>query len=252
MKPSLVWFGIASCVFAVRATHAGGLLLPGAGAVSTSRAGASVASTDDGEAIVLNPAGIAKAKGTTITFGFAAIDYLMSFKRAGTYDTLAEENAAYAGQPYPTVTNASKPPLGVGGFQPVPVIAIISDLGGRIPGLHVGAGIYAPNAYPFRDMNNVNGKPYFIPDPYTGYSFPTFGTPPPPIRYGHVIRGEATIVLPSVMASYVDPARTSTSALGSRSGSRRSSRRSRCGACRRITKRTSRPTACSRSTRPTT
>ena len=38
---------------------AGGLLLPGAGAVSTSRAGAAVASAADGEGLVLNPAGIA-------------------------------------------------------------------------------------------------------------------------------------------------------------------------------------------------
>jgi hypothetical protein len=40
---------------------AGGLFVPGSGPVSTSRAGASVASTDDGEAMALNPAGFAKA-----------------------------------------------------------------------------------------------------------------------------------------------------------------------------------------------
>jgi hypothetical protein len=40
---------------------AGGLFLPGAGAISTSRAGAGTVSADDGEALVLNPAGIAKA-----------------------------------------------------------------------------------------------------------------------------------------------------------------------------------------------
>ena len=37
------------------------------GAVSTSRAGAAVASADDGEALVINPAGLAKSTGTTIT-----------------------------------------------------------------------------------------------------------------------------------------------------------------------------------------
>ena len=50
---------------------AGGLFLPGSGAVSTSRAGASVASVDDGEAIGLNPAGLAKSKGTVITLGIS-------------------------------------------------------------------------------------------------------------------------------------------------------------------------------------
>ena len=38
---------------------AGGLFVPGSGAVSTSRAGAAVASTDDGEALSINPAGLA-------------------------------------------------------------------------------------------------------------------------------------------------------------------------------------------------
>ena len=199
MKLSGYAFTIALC--ASGTASAGGLLLPGAGAVSTARAGASVASTDDGEALSINPAGIAKAKGTTITIGFAAIDYFMSFKRAGTYDNLTEEAVPYAGQPYPTITNDPKPPLGIGGFQPVPVIAIISDLGGRIPGLHVGVGIYAPNAYPFRDMNNVNGKPYFVPNPTTGYGFPTFGSPPPPTRYD-IIHEEAAIVLPSIAVAY--------------------------------------------------
>ena len=65
---------------------AGGLYLPGAGAVSTSRAGAAVASADDGEAFVLNPAGLAKTKGTTITVSAAIIDYAMKFSRRGDYD----------------------------------------------------------------------------------------------------------------------------------------------------------------------
>ena len=62
---------------------AGGLLLPGAGAVSTSRAGAAVASADDGEAVVLNPAGIAKAEGTTITLSTAMLTTPWSSRAAG-------------------------------------------------------------------------------------------------------------------------------------------------------------------------
>lgn len=180
---------------------AGGLLLPGAGAISTSRAGASVASVDDGESIALNPAGIAKAHGTQIQIGISAIDYFLSFRRNGDYDPIAEESVSYAGQRYPTMTNDAKPPLGIGSFQPVPVIAVVSDLGERIPGLHVAAGLYAPNAYPFRDMNTVNGVPYFVPNANGSYSFPTQGGPPPPTRYD-IIHEEAAIILPSVDVSY--------------------------------------------------
>ena len=52
------------------------------------------------------------------------------------------------------------------------MIAVVTDLGGRVPGLHVGVGLYAPNAYPFRDMNTVNGKPFFIPNDAGSYDFP--------------------------------------------------------------------------------
>jgi hypothetical protein len=66
-------------VFAVAAlcvgnAVAGGMYLPGPGAVTTSRAGAAVASTDTGEAIAINPAGLAKTFGTTITLSAAFID----------------------------------------------------------------------------------------------------------------------------------------------------------------------------------
>jgi len=180
---------------------AGGLFIPGNGVISTSRAGAAVASAEDGEAISINPAGIAKTVGTVVQIGVVAIDYAMSFTRAGTYDPIAEESVSYAGQPYPTITNDSKPKLGFGAFQPVPVIAVVSDLGGMIPHLHAGFGIYAPQGYPFRDMNTVNGKPYFIPDNATGYSFPTFGDPPPPSRYD-IIHEDAAVILPSLAVSY--------------------------------------------------
>ena len=178
---------------------AGGLFLPGAGVVSTTRAGAAVASADDAEAIALNPAGIAKTTGTKITIGIAAIDYFMSFQRAGTYDHTANATS-YEGMPYPKITNEPKPPLGIGGFQPVPVIGIVSDLNNVVPHLHAGFGIYAPNAYPFRNMNNVNGKPYFVKNDL-GYDFPVFGAPPPPSRYD-IIEQEAAIILPSLDVAY--------------------------------------------------
>ncbi|MDB4961643.1 MAG: Long-chain fatty acid transport protein [Myxococcales bacterium] len=176
--------------------EAGGLLLPGSGAVSTSRAGAAVASAEDGEALGINPAGLAKSKGTTITLSMAIISYAMEFTRRGSYDPIAEEALPYEDTPYPTVRNDASPPLGIGSFQPVPVFAVVSDLGGAVPGLTLAAGVYAPNAYPFRDMCTEQS---------TGcerYAFNgDFNAPPPPQRYD-IVSQEAAIVLPSVAAAY--------------------------------------------------
>lgn len=175
---------------------AGGLLLPGAGAVSTSRAGAATASADDGEAVVLNPAGIAKAEGVTITLSTAMLDYSMEFQRRGTYDNVPGESYPYEGQPFARVKNDPSPPLGIGALQPVPVVAVLSDLGHRAGGLHLGFGLYAPNAYPFRDMcaELPTGcqKFVFTADP---------NLPPAATRYD-IIRQEAAVFLPSLVAAY--------------------------------------------------
>jgi len=176
------------------------MILPGAGAVSTSRAGASVAAADDGEALALNPAGIAKVKGTKITIGAAIINYFMTFQRNGTYDMDPNEAESYEGQPYPIVEQDAHPALGIGRYQPVPVIAVVSDLGGKIEHLSAGFGLYAPNAYPFRRMNKVGGNAYFVPTS-TGYQFPTFGAPPPPTRYD-IIDQDAAVILPGIVAAY--------------------------------------------------
>ncbi|HEY5926685.1 MAG TPA: outer membrane protein transport protein [Kofleriaceae bacterium] len=199
MKLSAVTVSLGLCVSTT--ALAGGLLLPGSGAVSTSRAGTGVASTEGGEALSLNPAGIAKSNGTVITIGAALISYSMSFHRNGTYDTHDEGAEPYEGMRYPVVENQASPPLGIGPFQPIPVIAITSDLGDRVPGLTVGGGLYAPNAYPFRDMNNANGVKYFVPKDGGGYDFPPLGALPPPTRYD-IIEQEAAVILPSVAAAY--------------------------------------------------
>ncbi len=185
----LVCFGAASA-------HAGGLFLPGTGATSTSRAGAAVASTDDGEALSINPAGLAKSTGTTITVSIAFIRYFMEFTRRGSYDASSNPGfqPTYTGNRYATVENDPEPPLGIGKFQPIPVIAVSSDFGGRIPNLRAAIGLYAPSGYPFRNMTN-------------GYKFPTaadpadLNAPPPPTRYD-TMRAESRALLPSVAASY--------------------------------------------------
>src|SRR5689334_6757459 len=96
---------LSTLLAAPAAAHAGGLFLPGSGAISTSRAGAAIASTDDGEALGINPAGLAKTKGTTITLSAALIQYSMQFTRTGTYDPQPDPDQTYAGSPYATVKN---------------------------------------------------------------------------------------------------------------------------------------------------
>ncbi|HEY4177431.1 MAG TPA: outer membrane protein transport protein [Kofleriaceae bacterium] len=178
---------------------AGGLFLPGAGAVSTSRAGAAVASADDGEALVLNPAGLAKTKGTTITLSAAIIKYVMKFSRRGDYDYSEATPAAYQGQRYPTVENDPSPAGAIGGYQPVPILVVTSDLGGAVPNLRVAAGIYAPNAYPFRDLcSKINGTcRHFNFAQDAGNT----SLAPLPARYD-VVTQDALVLAPSVAASY--------------------------------------------------
>ena len=175
---------------------AGGLFLPGSGATSTSRAGAAVASAEDGEALSINPAGLAKTeRGWTITISAAIIRYYMEFSRRGTYDAVLETPPdPYTGQAYPTIENDPNPPTGIGSFQPIPVIAVVANLDklGWVPNLTVAAGLFAPNGYPFRDMTN-------------GYDFvrdtQTNTTAPPPTRYD-VMTAESQALFPSLAAAY--------------------------------------------------
>src|SRR5262245_45563694 len=111
-KGGVALFVAAMCHYG--SAHAGGMYLPGSGAISTSRAGAAVASTDTGEAIGINPAGLAKTNGTTITLSMAIIDYAMSFERRGTYDDIPNVDLPYEGTPYPVVEDASSPALAIG------------------------------------------------------------------------------------------------------------------------------------------
>ncbi|HEY4177429.1 MAG TPA: outer membrane protein transport protein [Kofleriaceae bacterium] len=190
------WLCVATSLVSSTAL-AGGIFVPGSGAVSASRAGAAVASADDGEALTINPAGLAKTTGTTITISLELVRYFMSFARRGVYDDVSNPGfqPPYQGQPYKTVTNDPSPPTGIGKFQPIPVVAVVSDLHGLVPGLHLAVGLYAPTAYPFRNMTN-------------GYKFPAAGdpnadltTPPPGSRYD-ILTQESRVLLPSIAASY--------------------------------------------------
>lgn len=175
---------------------AGGLFLPGSGAVSTSRAGAAVASVDDGEALAMNPAGIAKSSGNTITISAAMLQYAMEFQRRGTYDAVPGESYPYADQPYAPEKNDASPPFGIGSIQPLPAIAFLTDLGGRVPGLHLGVGLYVPNAYPFRDLciQLAGGcQKYVFND--------DANSPPPGARYD-IMKQDAAVLMPSFVVAY--------------------------------------------------
>jgi hypothetical protein len=74
------------------------------------------------------------------------------------------------------------------------VVAVVSDLMGKVCGLRLAAGLYAPSGYPFRDMSH-------------GYKFPTAANPgdpniaPPPSRYD-ILQQESALLLPTIAASY--------------------------------------------------
>ncbi len=194
-RGAVVFAGAAVCGSST--ASAGGLYLPGSGAISTSRAGAAVASTDNGEAIGLNPAGIAKTTGTTITLSMAIIDYAMTFQRRGTYDDIPDADLSYEGQPYPLVEDASRPPLGIGQYQPIPVFALTTDLGGAVPGLSIAGGAYAPNSYPFRD--------FCTHQPTGGCQTYEFNGDPdalPSTNRYDVVSRDAALLMPTIAASY--------------------------------------------------
>jgi long-subunit fatty acid transport protein len=168
---------------------AGGLVLPGSGPVSTGRAGASVASIDDPAALGINPAGLAKTSGLVVHIGSALVAYHQTVGRKGVYEHDPEAPTySWDGTPYRAVSDSSKPAIGLGPFQAVPVIAVSSDLGGKVKGLRVAIGVFAPNAYPVRNMEGD----YQIEDP---------NRPPPATRYD-TLEQKAAVVLPSIAVGY--------------------------------------------------
>lgn len=170
------------------AAHAGGLYVPGLGPIAQSRAGAYVASAEDPSALAVNPAGLANQDGVFLLVGSNFLDYALSFQRRGAYDPVDNIDLPWEGQPYGLVEDESSPPIGIGGFQAVPMIVVGMDLEKQVPGLHVAVGVFAPSAYPTRDISSD----YVFEDP---------NTPPPPGRYD-IITQEAAVILPSIAAAY--------------------------------------------------
>jgi long-subunit fatty acid transport protein len=168
--------------------RAGGLFVPGYGSQAQPRAGAFVAKADDPSALYYNPAGLAKQKGTSIHLGFNLIDFDQTYQRAGTYEEPADgEPPSWTGEPYPEVTDNSKPAIGIGGFQGIPLFAVASDLGGLTP-IVFGAGLIADHGFPEREYSE-------------SYQFEDPDAPPPPQRYD-IISQDVSAAFPSLAAAY--------------------------------------------------
>ncbi|MEZ4399601.1 MAG: outer membrane protein transport protein [Kofleriaceae bacterium] len=173
---------------AASTAHAGGLYLPGNGPVSVARAGAAVVSLDDPSAIGVNPAALAGTEGTVAYVGSSLVSFNLTFGRYGSYEADPVHPQPWDGQPYGAVSDTSKPAIGVGPYQAVPVIGIASNLRGKLKGVVIAAGVYAPTAYPSRKL----GADYTFEDPTV---------PPPPTRYD-VVEQKAAVVLPSIAVAY--------------------------------------------------
>lgn len=187
-KKYLAAIGAASVALSPAIASAGGLFVPGVGPHAMARAGAFVARADDPSALSHNPAGLAKGTGTTVLIGANFLNYALTYQRAGSYEQPAgEAPLPYAGQPFAEVKDVSKPNLGFGGFQAVPILAISTDLGLKIKGLRFGFGVIAPQGYPERSID-------------ADYELEQAGAPPP-ARYD-IIAQEAVMALPSAAVAY--------------------------------------------------
>jgi long-chain fatty acid transport protein len=170
--------------------RAGGLFVPGYGPQAQPRAGAFVAKADDASALYYNPAGLAWQKGTSLSLGMNFIDFQQRYQRSGSYETPEDgDPLPWTGQPFEEVNDASTPAVGFGGFQGIPLIGVVTDLGGRIPlPMVFGIGMIADHGFPEREYQ----EDYVPDDP---------DSPPPPQRYD-IIEQDVSAAFPSIAAAY--------------------------------------------------
>ena len=180
--------GILALAAGPAGAAAGGLFVPGYGSQAQPRAGAFVAKSDDPSATYWNPAGLAKQHGTTVHVGVNFTGFSLDYQRTGEYEVPEMGgDHSYTGDPYPKMTDQSHPALGIGRYQAIPLISVVTDLGGATP-LVFGIGIGADNGFPQRDLGS-------------GYQFQDPDNPPPPTRYD-VVTQEITAAFPSLAVAY--------------------------------------------------
>ncbi len=166
------------------AAQAGALFVGEMGPQAQERGGAFVAKADDPTALVLNPAGLMKARRGEIFLGSNLAAYSLKVQRSGAYKNQPDRDPqpAYVGQAYQEMTNDSGP-------QPLPALAATYRFEG-LP-LAVGLGVFAPPAFPSRSFKcNVDEN-----------CVTTANGAPAPQRYD-IVNQEAVIILPSVGVAY--------------------------------------------------
>ncbi len=169
--------------------RAGGILVPGAGPQGQARAGAFVAKSDDPSAMSNNPAGFARVRGTVVGIGVNLVDYDESFLRSGSYEASGEAEALnYEGQPYPEISDQSRPSIGLAGFQAIPLLVVASDLGRPHWPLRFAFGVFAPQGFPERNFaERVDAG--------------TSDLAPGPQRYDNM-QQQARIAMPAIAVAY--------------------------------------------------
>ncbi len=172
-------------------TSAGGIVVPGAGPSAQPRAGAFVASADDPTAIGHNPAGFAKLDGTQISLGANFVNFDLSYQRFGNYELSVDdrEPGDFEGLPYPEVTDKSKPSVGIGSYQMLPIIAFSTDFGRPDLPFRFGGGVFTPQGYTAREFDEeiaIDGATDLAPGPQ---------------RYDS-IEQEAVVIQPSLVFAY--------------------------------------------------
>jgi long-chain fatty acid transport protein len=147
------------CALAVPTpARAGGMEIPENGAQALGRGGAFVAKADDSSAMYLNPAGLARQRGTRAFVGANLFIHSFSFQRNGTY--FGDKGSSdYAGSFYPQVDE-------VGGPSLAPIAAVTTDFE-SFDRLTFGVGLLRPSmignrTFPLGVANAVGGQ---VPSP---------------------------------------------------------------------------------------
>lgn len=178
MSRSLVGLALAAAVLltTTRADAGGMNEAPEQGAQALGRGGAFVAKADDATAILHNVAGLAAQHGTKVLISANLQASSLSFQRAGRYSgDPQKDREPWAGRPYPLLEDSGSP-------SPLPMLAVVSDLGTERLG--VGIGVFAPNANPGKRFGGI------------------VGTAPSPGRYDTVSGGSSIVLLPTAGAAY--------------------------------------------------
>lgn len=157
-------------------TRAGGTDIPDQGAEALGRGGAFVAKADNGTAILYNPAGLARQRGTRLHVGGNLFLHSFEFQRAGTFPDDANDVATpWGAKPFPRIKN-------VGGLSFVPFASLSSDFG-TFDRLTFAVGVFGPPSVGNR-------------------TFPLTQEGAPAATRYDLVQSRSTVLLPTLSAGY--------------------------------------------------